>query len=63
MEQNFYKYSSIENSYQSQYIDKIKEQGFGDISYCVTEKIHGSNTQVYFDGVSFLYGSRNHYLE
>lgn len=63
MEQNFYKYSSIENSYQSQYIDKIKEHGFGNITYCATEKIHGSNTQVYFDGVNFLYGSRNHYLE
>ena len=62
-EREFYKYSSIENSYVSNFVDKIREQGYENIEYCVTEKVHGSNTQLSFDGAHFSYGTRNHYLE
>ena len=42
----FHKYPSIENSYRQEWVDKVKLNGYGDIQYCVTEKIHGSNTQI-----------------
>lgn len=42
----FYKYPSIENSYREEFVDKIKLNGYADIQYCITEKIHGSNTQI-----------------
>ena len=45
-ESQFYKYPSIENTYREEWMDKVKIKGFGNIPYCVTEKIHGSNTQI-----------------
>ena len=35
----FIKYPDIENSYRQEFIDKIKEMGYGDINYIVTEKM------------------------
>ena len=61
-EQGFYKYSSIENTYRQEYIDRTKAQGYKDIQYLITEKVHGSNTQVSFDGSNFVYGTRTHFL-
>lgn len=55
----FVKYSSIENHYQEGFLDKCPE---GQIYWCVTEKIHGSNFQVYYDGENLLIGSRNRFL-
>lgn len=45
-ESMFRKYPSIENAYRNEWVEKIKMQGYGDIPYCITEKIHGSNTQI-----------------
>ena len=60
----FHDYPEIENSYQQGFIEKIKERGYGDISYVVTEKVHGSNSQLTYDlrEKKFYLGSRNHYL-
>lgn len=55
----FVKYSSIENHYQEGFLERCPE---GEIFWCVTEKIHGSNFQVYYDGENFLIGSRNRFL-
>lgn len=65
MEKKFFKYPEIENAYQQGFIDKIKENGFGDIRYVIMEKIHGSNSQVSYNlsDETFTYGSRNHVLE
>lgn len=48
-ESQFYKYPSIENTYREEWMNKVKTQGFGNIPYCITEKIHGSNTQIDYD--------------
>lgn len=55
----FIKYSSIENHYQEGFLERCPE---GQIYWCVTEKIHGSNFQVYYDGENLLIGSRNRFL-
>lgn len=64
-EAKFYSYPEIENSYQEGFVQKIKDRGLGNVPYIVTEKIHGSNSQIRFDACTgeFSYGSRNHYLE
>lgn len=55
----FIKYSSIENHYQEGFLARCPQE---DIIWCMTEKIHGSNFQIYFDGEHFLIGSRNRFL-
>lgn len=61
----FHSYPEIENSYQEGFVRTVKDNGFGNIPYLVTEKIHGSNSQVCYDvrTQEFKYGSRNRYLE
>lgn len=61
----FHKYPSIENSYRQEFVDKISLQGYGKISYCITEKIHGSNTQIGYDCKTgeFEYGKRTSKIE
>lgn len=55
----FNKYSSIENHYQEGFLQSCPQE---DIEWCVTEKIHGANFQVYYDGENFLLGTRNRFL-
>jgi Rnl2 family RNA ligase len=62
-EKEIKKYNSIENSYREQFIEKIRLSGYENIKYVITEKIHGSNTQLKFDGKDFAIGARTHYLE
>lgn len=56
----FHKYPSIENSYRNEFIEKIKMHGFANEPYCITEKIHGSNTQICYNYKTklFEYGKR-----
>ena len=39
----FKKFSSLENSYRENFIHKIREQGYENEKYIITEKIHGAN--------------------
>ncbi len=56
----FNKYRSIENSYQTKFIQKIKEYGLGESKYIVQEKAHGSNlSYITDDGVDFVTAKRN----
>lgn len=61
----FHKYPSIENSYREEFIEKIKLHGYADQPYCITEKIHGSNTQICYDvkKQEFEYGKRTCAIE
>ena len=63
-EKKFYKYPEIENSYQEGFVQRIKDDGFGDIPYIVMEKIHGSNSQVTYNLITkeFALGTRNNPL-
>lgn len=39
----FKKFNSLENSYRENFIHKIREQGYEDEGYIITEKLHGAN--------------------
>ena len=39
----FEKFSSLENSYRENFIHKIREQGYENDVYIITEKLHGAN--------------------
>ncbi len=39
----FKKYNSIENTYQSEFLEKIKDHEFWDDEFIVQEKVHGAN--------------------
>lgn len=56
----FKKYTSIENHYQESFLVHCPDV---ITTWCVTEKIHGANFQVYYDGENFLVGSRNHFID
>ena len=60
----FHKYPSIENSYNKEFVENIRSHGFDTEKYCVTEKIHGTNTQIayYPDEDKFVYGTREREL-
>lgn len=55
----FRKYPSIEGVHIEEFLGKIKEI-CGNEMYCVTEKIHGANTQIDYDLTTgeFTYGKR-----
>lgn len=40
---NFKKFNSLENSYRENFIHKIREQGYENEKYIITEKLHGAN--------------------
>lgn len=48
---NFKKYSSIENSYDSGFMERVREQMPSDLNYVVQEKVHGTNTSFICDGI------------
>ena len=61
----FYKYPSIENSYRTELIEKINGLHYDKLRYCVTEKIHGANTQIdyNFKTGQFVIGKRTDVLK
>ncbi len=46
----FKKYNSIENSYQLDFLNEIREQGLYDQEFVVQEKVHGANICFITDG-------------
>lgn len=60
----FRKYHSIENTFQKEFLDKIKNHGFEKRAYIVQEKAHGSNISFWTNnGVDFKAGKRTGILE
>lgn len=61
----FNSYSSIENTYNDEFVQKIKDRGYENIKYLITEKIHGTNTQINYDceAKTFTFGTRNRVLD
>ena len=61
----FSKYPSIENSEKDFIVDKIRKHGYENIDYCITEKIHGSNTQIDYNYKTgeFEYNKRSGAIE
>lgn len=60
---DFKKYSSIENSYRTKFINKIEEEIDSKTIYMVTEKVHGSNFSFYYDGTDFKVAKRSGFIE
>lgn len=54
----FRKYNSIENSYDTAYVERIRSEGYGDLRYVVQEKVHGSNVCLTTDGTDIMFGKR-----
>lgn len=59
----FKKYGSIKNINNIEIIDKIKRTVPIDEIWCVLEKIHGANIQIWSDGIEVLFGKRNSFLQ
>lgn len=63
----FKKYNSIVNSYDDEFVQKIKMLNLDEKEcwWCITEKIHGSNTSICYDHINntIHYGKRTAFLE
>jgi Rnl2 family RNA ligase len=55
----FRKFTDIENVTRQKYIDKVIEEGHGNKEFVATEKTHGANCSLYYDGIDFSAGSRS----
>ena len=60
----FHEYSSVELATRDKFINIIKECGFDskEIEWVASEKIHGSNFSVFFNGETANYGRRTDFL-
>ncbi|MDR1973626.1 MAG: RNA ligase, Rnl2 family [Bacteroidales bacterium] len=59
----FRKYSSIENTYDKTFVERIKLEGLAGTPYVVQEKVHGSNTCFVTDGQTVRFAKRSGYVE
>ena len=51
----FKKYSSIENSFNREFMERIVAEMPTDLEYVVQEKVHGANTSFLCDGENVRY--------
>ncbi|MGN0281632.1 MAG: RNA ligase family protein [Prevotella sp.] len=58
----FKKYSSIENSFNAEFMDKVKAEMPSDLMYVVQEKVHGANTSFLCDGNDVCFAKRTSVL-
>jgi len=60
----FKKYNSIENTYRTEFLSRIKGHGFWEDEFVVQEKTHGANLSYWTDnGVDFYAGKRTGRIE
>ena len=59
----FKKYSSIENTFNKEFMDKIRSEGFDSLQYVVQEKVHGSNCCFVTDGKDVRFAKRTNFVE
>ncbi|MCP5108953.1 MAG: RNA ligase, Rnl2 family [bacterium] len=57
------KYSSIENTYREQFIEMIKDEEKNGGQWVVSEKIHGGQLALYYDGNELKSSTRTQFLE
>ena len=65
LEEKYKKYNSIENTYREVFVNKIYSQypSANHMKWAITEKIHGTNIQISYDGKNTLIGGRTHNIE
>lgn len=59
----FVKFSSLENTYRENHIDKIQYEGKDSGEWIVTEKIHGANFSFWCDGKEVRMASRTQFVD
>ncbi|OJV37937.1 MAG: RNA ligase, Rnl2 family [Bacteroidales bacterium 36-12] len=59
----FMKYNSIENTYNKDFMDKIKLEGLDSLQYAVQEKVHGANCCLITDGQAVYFAKRSGLVE
>lgn len=59
---DFKKFPDIENSYRLTFLDVMKDEGLDSGLWNVTEKIHGSNFSMWFDGTEMKTAKRGSFL-
>lgn len=59
----FKKYTSIENSYDEEFMNKVKAEMPKDLTYVVQEKVHGANVSFICDGKQIEFAKRTAILE
>ena len=59
----FKKYNSIENSYNTEFLEKIKEENLELLEYVVQEKVHGANCCFVTDGKIVNLAKRTGFIE
>ena len=59
----FKKYSSIENTFDKDFMEEIRVEGFDKKEFVVQEKVHGSNVCFMTDGNVVSFGKRTGFVE
>lgn len=59
----FKKYSSIENSFSREFMDRIAAELPSGLEWVVQEKVHGANTSFLYDGAELRFAKRTSLLE
>jgi len=59
----FKKYSSIENTYNKDFMERIKSEGYDSLTYVVQEKVHGANCCFVTDGKDVHFAKRTGLME
>ncbi|GHT52493.1 hypothetical protein AGMMS49982_12870 [Bacteroidia bacterium] len=59
----FKKYNSIENTYDTAFVEKIRMEVSASQQYAVQEKVHGSNTCFVTDGATVRFAKRTDFVE
>ena len=59
----FKKYSSVENSFDEEYVRKVRWQMPADLKYAVQEKVHGANASFLCDGNDIRFAKRTALVE
>jgi Rnl2 family RNA ligase len=59
----FKKYTSIENTFDKDFMEKIVIEGYDKQEFVVQEKVHGSNTCFVTDGKTVSFGKRTGFVE
>ena len=59
----FKKYNSIENTYNKDFLERIKLEGYDALSYVVQEKVHGANCCFITDGKEVHFAKRTGLME
>ena len=62
-DKQFRKYTSVENTFDEKFMEKIYIEGFDKQEYIVQEKVHGSNVCFITDGQTISFGKRTGFVE